>query len=139
MLTPVFGAPIASMKLAARRPWLGCPKPIFRTWARRGGVQTEFESALSIQVRKAALGKRQADEARQKFAEVLTLVRALNVIEQDYVEAALSCRDAASGLRGGDALHLAVAQRHGCTSLASLDSKMQACAQRIGFKLIDWQ
>jgi uncharacterized protein len=102
-------------------------------------VQTEFESALGIQVRKGALSKRQAEMARQKFAEVLTMVRALNVIEQDFAEAAKSCQDAASGLRGGDALHLVVAQRHGCTSLASLDTKMQANAQQLGFKLIDWQ
>lgn len=101
-------------------------------------TQTEFASALAIQQRKKALSRKQAELARERFGEVLDMVTLLNVSQQDYQEAAASCADAASNLRGGDALHLAIAQRHGCTTIATLDINMQASAKRLGLKLIEW-
>lgn len=100
-------------------------------------TQVEFASALAIQMRKKALSRRQADAARDRFAEVLDMVTRLNVQEQDYLEAAVYCAQTDHGLRGGDALHLAIAQRHGCTLLATLDIQMQANAKRLGLKLIE--
>ena len=35
-----------------------------------------------------------------------------------------------------DALHLAVAQRHGCKAVATLDTAMRASAQRLGFRIV---
>lgn len=101
-------------------------------------TQTEFASALGIQLRRKALSRKQAEQARERFSEVLDMVTLLNVSQQDFHEAAASCVDAASKLRGGDALHLAIAQRHGCTSIATLDTQMQASARRLGLKLIEW-
>lgn len=101
-------------------------------------TQTEFSSALAIQVRKKALSRKQAELARERFSEVLDMVTLLNVSQQDFQEAATSCADTAGNLRGGDALHLAIAQRHGCTAIATLDTRMQANAKRLGLKLIEW-
>ncbi len=100
-------------------------------------TKTEFSSALGIQLRKEALTRKQAENARARFAEVMEMVNVLNVIEQDFLAAAAACVDSIHGLRGGDALHLAIAQRHGCTTVATLDHQMQANAKRLGLKLID--
>lgn len=102
-------------------------------------VETEFASALSIKMRNKGLNKLQAAAAQERFAEVMDMVKRLNLMEADFLEAATSCAAfQVQGLRGGDALHLAVAQRHGCTYLASLDADMCKCAKRMGFQLIDW-
>ncbi len=100
-------------------------------------TETEFASALGIQVRKKALTRKQAVSARERFEEVLEMVNLLNVTEQDYREAASYCFEVNHGHRGGDALHLAIAQRHGCSTLATLDLQMQANARRLGLKLIE--
>jgi uncharacterized protein len=100
-------------------------------------TETEFASALGIQLRKKALTKKQAASARERFVEVLDMVNLLNVTEHDFREAASYCFEASRGHRGGDALHLAIAQRHGCTTLATLDLQMQANARRLGLKLIE--
>ena len=98
---------------------------------------TEFASALSIQLRRKALGSRQSVAARERYAELMDMVRRLNVIEADFIEAAASCLRV-NKLRGGDALHLAIAQRHGCSALATLDKDMQVAARAMGFEVIEW-
>lgn len=100
-------------------------------------AETEFASALSIQVRKKALTGPRLQLARERFAEAMDMVHRLNVIEADFLQAADWVADAASGLRGGDALHLAVAQRHGCKAVATLDATMRASAQRLGFRIVE--
>lgn len=99
-------------------------------------AETEFASALSIQVRKKALSQGQARHAGERFADLMAAVHRLNVIEADFLQAADWVANAASGLRGGDALHLAVAQRHGCKAVATLDAAMRASAQRLGFRIV---
>lgn len=98
---------------------------------------TEFASALSIQLRRKALGRRQSVAARERYAELMDMVRRLNVIEADFIEAAAACLRV-NKLRGGDALHLAIAQRHGCSALATLDKDMQLAARAMGFEVIEW-
>ena len=100
-------------------------------------TETEFVSALGIQCRKKALTAHQARLAHARFADLLAMVTRLNVLEQDYLLASEYCIDSAHGLRGGDALHLAIAKRHGCTTVATLDKDMQANAKRLGLKLIE--
>lgn len=100
-------------------------------------TETEFASALGIQCRKKALTPHQARLAHARFADLLAMVTRLNVLEQDYLRASDYCIDSSYGLRGGDALHLAIAQRHGCTAVATLDKDMQANAKRLGLKLIE--
>ena len=60
----------------------------------------------------------------------------LNVVEDDFLYAAELCRTSETGLRAGDALHLAVALRHNCHWLASLDQAMNASARKLGLKLV---
>lgn len=98
---------------------------------------TEFASALSIQLRRKALASRQSVAARERYAELMDMVRRLNVIEADFIEAAAACLRV-NRLRGGDALHLAIAQRHGCSALATLDKDMQVAARAMGFEVIEW-
>ena len=80
----------------------------------------------------------QARAARAAFAQLMDMARRLNVVEQDFLQAAEWCATPGGKLRGGDALHLAIAQRHGCTHLASLDKDMQAAAQQQRMKLVEW-
>ena len=68
----------------------------------------------------------------------MAAVNRLNLIEADFIEAAQWAAQPARGLRGGDALHLAVAQRHGCKAVATLDATMQANARRLGFRTISF-
>jgi predicted nucleic acid-binding protein len=98
---------------------------------------TEFASALAIQLRSKSLKVPQARLAQERYAESMDMVRRLNVIEADFREAASACLRVEK-LRGGDALHLAIAQRHGCTALATLDKDMQTVAQKMGFELAEW-
>lgn len=100
-------------------------------------TETEFASALGIQMRKKALNVAQAKRARAMFGDLMDMARRLNVVEADFLQAAQWTAQAGWGLRGGDALHLAVAQRHGCTVLASLDIRMCECAASLGLKLVD--
>jgi uncharacterized protein len=101
-------------------------------------AETEFASALSIQVRRKALTGRHLQSAKARFLEAMGMVNRLNVIEADFLEAAAWVADPASGLRGGDALHLAVAQRHGCKVVATLDQGMKDNARKLGFEVPDF-
>jgi predicted nucleic acid-binding protein len=101
-------------------------------------TETEFASALSIQVRKKALPGARLQTAKTRFLEAMDMVNRLNVIEADFLEAAAWVANPASGLRGGDALHLAVAQRHGCKVVATLDLGMKDNARKLGFQVVDF-
>jgi predicted nucleic acid-binding protein len=101
-------------------------------------TQTEFASALAIQLRKKALTPPQARWAQASFADWMGAVNRLDVIEDDFLQAAAWVSKASSGLRGGDALHLAVAQRHGCKAVASLDVVMQRSALSFGFEVVNF-
>ena len=99
-------------------------------------TRTEFESALALQLRKKALNEQQAKRSRKLFDNLMAMVVGLNVVEADFLEAAHSCKLYASKLRAGDALHLAVAGRHGCTALATLDKDMRGNAHRLGLEVV---
>ena len=101
-------------------------------------IETEFASALGIQLRSKSLKLEQARAARAAFAQLMDMARRLNVVEHDFLQAAEWCATPGGKLRGGDALHLAIAQRHGCTHLASLDEDMQKAAKQQGMKLVEW-
>lgn len=95
-------------------------------------VVTEFSSALGIKLR---LGKLPADRQspilarwRQTIADQLTL---LPVPQPAFALAARYCEMPATGLRGGDALHLAVAALGG-HALATLDARLAEGAQAVG-------
>lgn len=97
----------------------------------------EVSSALSIKVRRAELAPQQAQWLGERFeALVSSEVRLLPLASADYDHAATMCRNAASGLRAGDALHLAVASRVRATHLITLDKVMTMNANNMGFQVL---
>jgi len=97
----------------------------------------EVASALSLKVRMGQLDEAQSDVAWQAFGAACDgLLELLPVQAQDYTTAAEMCRMPQTGLRAGDALHLAVALRCGCDSLLAFDQNLNKNARASGLRLI---
>lgn len=97
----------------------------------------EVASALSIKVRRGELSGQQAQDLYERFdALVLGEVSLVPLATADYDQAAVLCRNAASGLRAGDALHLAVALRARSSHLNTLDKVMALNAEKLGIELL---
>ncbi len=119
--------------------------PAVQNWMRTRGTGelcispwtvTEFSSAISLKVRHGSL------PADAKGA-VLTQWRAMQVDqlvmvpvqEESFNLASRFCETNVSGLRAGDALHLAVASLSG-HSLATLDAVMAGAALAVGVRVV---
>ena len=97
---------------------------------------TEVASALAIKVRTGQLTPMQAERARAAFHSLAEGgLRLAAVSRAAFREAADLASDHASGLRAGDALHLAVAREVGARSVATLDETMGDNATRVGLGL----
>ena len=100
-------------------------------------IVTEFASALSLKERR---GDVTAEDARAVWAEFDafcgTGLRLVPVSRKAFEEAANMVRDAASGLRSSDSLHLAVALEIGASSLATADANLDTNAKKKGLKTI---
>lgn len=89
---------------------------------------TEFSAALSLKLRRRELDVALRNQALAKFAELVEeSLLVLSVEPLDFRAAARLADQHAVGLRAGDALHLAVASRHGMT-VVTLDKGMAAAA-----------
>lgn len=98
---------------------------------------TEFGSALGLKRRTAQLDAEQARAAWERFERLVANdLRLLPIEPADFRRAALLTLDAASGIRAGDALHLACAERSGAKALATLDRVMAGNASRVRLKPI---
>lgn len=100
-----------------------------------GWVEAELQSALSIKVRSAVLTLEQrADVARiwRRLAD--NSLVSLEVGHAHFLHAARLAADPASGLRGGDALHLAIALSGG-HALATLDHRLANACEAAGGEL----
>lgn len=87
-------------------------------------VVTEFSAALSLKVRTGQIDKAHRAEAMAAFAKLSH--ESLDIFAIGAVEfraAAHFCDQYASGLRAGDALHIAVAANRGAR-LVTLDKKL---------------
>ncbi len=94
---------------------------------------TEFASAISIKQRSGELTGRDADLIRKEFHLLATSgLRLLPVSRAVFGKAADLAQQRTSGLRAGDALHLATASEAGVKALATLDTIMAANATRMG-------
>lgn len=94
---------------------------------------TEFASALSIKMRRGEIDGKQAAAAWKAFSDFSTGgLRLLPVSRTAFASAATLAREADTGLRSGDALHLAVAIEAGVKVLATADEVLARNAQAQG-------
>ena len=98
---------------------------------------TEFASALSVKSRQSGLSHDDRVLALAQFDRYAAEVSdVLPVGTADFRLAATFCADPASGLRAGDALHLAVGVAHGLT-IVTRDRLMASAAIGLGIPAID--
>lgn len=95
-------------------------------------VITEFSAALSVKLRTEQLTARNRAEALALFTSLAeeSFTR-LPVSSRDFAAAARFADQFTTGLRAGDALHLAVAGNHGAR-LMTLDKRLANAASNIG-------
>ena len=99
-------------------------------------IVPEFSSALSVKVRRGELNAKQALAAWKSFdAFCKSGLRLLPVSRKAFAEAAELARDAASGLRAGDALDLAMALEVGASGLATIDETLRKTRKRRAWRL----
>ncbi len=94
---------------------------------------TEFASALSIKVRRAEINKKQADTAWNNF-ETLTKtgIHLMRASASAFNAAANLTRISSSGLRAGDALHLAIAMEAKALEFSTADKNLARNAKAHG-------
>ena len=97
---------------------------------------TEFASAASQKLRVKNRNKAFVAQAIKSFDNVVSMTHQFDVMADDFLYAAELCGTSCTGLRAGDALHLAVALRRDCKFLASLDKVMNESAVQLGLKLV---
>jgi len=100
-------------------------------------VKTEYASGLAIKRRRGDIDEAAFDGAHRRFARLCEAgPHWIELLRQDFLVAAQLCGNPQRGLRGGDALHLAVAVRAGCKSLLSLDDLLNRNATACGLQAI---
>jgi predicted nucleic acid-binding protein len=127
---PLFVPEPASMAVDA---WLeSCTLPLVSSdW-----ILTEFASALSIKVRRGELTARQGSAAWKGFDEFRQGgLRLLPLTRKAFDEAAKLVREADSGLRAEDSLHLAMALEAGATGFATADGTLEKNAKAKGLNV----
>lgn len=96
----------------------------------------EFHSAIAIKIRAGQLTEAQAVETLELFEQLgAGSLRWLPVSRLAFRAAASLVDDRSQNLRGGDALHLAVAQELGLKRFATLDANQRGYAERLGLEL----
>lgn len=95
-------------------------------------VVTEFSAALSIKVRTGQVRPADRVDALAVFTEMVEMsFHVLPITHTDFRVAARFADQHATGLRAGDALHLAVAANHGAR-IRALDRALVAAAGKLG-------
>jgi uncharacterized protein len=95
-----------------------------RAGALATGMWTEVEvaSLIARKVRMKELGAREAETIREKFTEVLQMhFHVLLPTAADYADAKRYLQIPNTGLRAGDAFHLAIAANRSAKKILSLD------------------
>jgi predicted nucleic acid-binding protein len=93
---------------------------------------TEFASAPSLKVRTRQIGLEERNKATVAFGEMVTeSLFVLGIDISHFRIAAIMAGQYATGLRAGDALHLAIAQSSG-VALCTLDHGMAKAGAALG-------
>jgi predicted nucleic acid-binding protein len=117
-------------KTAATQRWLAAQGA--GTLAVSSWVITEFSAALSVKLRQGAIEPAHRAEVLRVFnALVEESLHVLDVGATEFRVAARFADQYKTGLRAGDALHLAIASGHGA-ELVTLDRKLAAAARSLG-------
>ena len=102
-------------------------------WAR-----VEFSSLLAREMRMGGLDAPAASQADARFEAMITgSFTTLVPREQDFTLAKQYLRRFETGLRAGDALHIAIASGHGATVIYSLDKKLIKAGAMLGLPISD--
>lgn len=96
---------------------------------------TEFASAMGLKERTGQLTQAQAQNAWLQFERVCANdLQLLPIESMTFHKAAILTMDAATGLRAGDALHLACALDAKAQGIVTLDTVMAKNAKRLKLK-----
>lgn len=96
-------------------------------------ILTEFASALSIKERRGEIQQKQAQTAWKDFESFCRSgLRLVPVSRQGFLHAARLARNARSGLRSGDSLHLSMALGLGAAGIATADANLAKNAKSMG-------
>jgi predicted nucleic acid-binding protein len=115
---------------AVAQRWLG-DQPVGEL-AISDWVITEFSAALSMKLRTGELEPPQRNEVLAFFTRLTEAsFHVLPVSRLDFQTAARFADQYTTGLRAGDALHLAIASHHGA-SLHTLDKRLVEIGQALG-------
>lgn len=97
----------------------------------------EVASALSMKVRARTLSADQGSETWLVYErDILQGAHILPVGDREFASAQRLARQPSLKLRGGDALHVAIAL-YGRTALSTLDKDMRAAALALGLEVVD--
>jgi uncharacterized protein len=99
-------------------------------------TRVEFSSALAREVRIGSLSRKAAIEAESQFAE--TTAESFVILlpaAGDFDLAAEFLREYETGLRAGDAFHLAIASNNRASAIYSLDKTFLAAGRRLDLKV----
>ena len=95
-------------------------------------TQVELSSLVARKVRMGELPEAKADEVRRQFERVLgESFELLAPTSEDFATAARYLEVPKTGLRAGDALHLAIASNHGATKILTLDQGFIAAGRML--------
>lgn len=98
---------------------------------------TEFASALSIKQRTGQINEAEAQKAWQQFERMCANDLQLVPVEPvAFHRAAILSLDPLSGLRAGDALHLAAALEAKAKGMATLDDVLAKNAKQVKLRLV---
>lgn len=102
-------------------------------------ILTEFSSALSIKVRRNEITTRQAKAAWGDFKEFCRSgLRLVPVSRAAFDSAAELAMNPKSGLRSGDALHLAMAEDLGVDAVLTADQGLARNAKALGIIVVEF-
>lgn len=98
-------------------------------------VSTEFAAALAMKVRSGTLSQAKQAATQSRLDKLFaSSFDTLPIASRDFVRAAELAQVARAGLRAGDALHLALAERHRAV-LCTLDKAQAAAADVFGISI----